>query len=115
MRKLTNPISADNQTASKTLAQQLRWQVIWAAIAFSIAVIASIFYINWRSLEFAANEMFILDAKNILQDYLERKGFSSIEEFRGIASSRVVEQSAVRRKSEEYNGGYTTPELAVEE
>ncbi|OUD08453.1 hypothetical protein BVC71_13195 [Marivivens niveibacter] len=50
-----------------------------------------------------------------LLDFLERKGFNSIEEFRGIASSRVVEQSAVRRKSEEYNGGYTTPELAVEE
>ncbi|MEC7764575.1 MAG: tRNA-dihydrouridine synthase [Pseudomonadota bacterium] len=41
-----------------------------------------------------------------LSDYLERKGFSSIEEFRGIARSRIVEHSQIRRKSEEYNGGY---------
>lgn len=66
-----NPISPPNKSAPKTLSQQLRWQVIWAAIAFSIAVIVSIFYINWRSLEFAANEMFVLDAKNIFRNYFE--------------------------------------------
>ncbi|MEM1300309.1 MAG: tRNA-dihydrouridine synthase, partial [Pseudomonadota bacterium] len=41
-----------------------------------------------------------------LSEYLERKGFSSIEEFRGIACERVVEHSQVRRKSDAYNGGY---------
>ncbi|KAA2316076.1 hypothetical protein DL237_13340 [Pseudooceanicola sediminis] len=41
-----------------------------------------------------------------LDDYLQRKGHSSIEEFRGIARERVVEHSQVRRKSEAYNGGY---------
>ncbi|WP_177236395.1 tRNA-dihydrouridine synthase [Albimonas pacifica] len=41
-----------------------------------------------------------------LSDYLARKGFSSIEEFRGIARERIVEHSKVRRKSEAYNGGY---------
>ncbi|MEM8553212.1 MAG: tRNA-dihydrouridine synthase [Pseudomonadota bacterium] len=41
-----------------------------------------------------------------MTDYLKRKGFSSIEEFRGIARERVVEHSQVRRKSDEYNGGY---------
>jgi dihydropyrimidine dehydrogenase (NAD+) subunit PreA len=41
-----------------------------------------------------------------LADYLERKGYSSIEEFRGIARERIVEHSQIRRKSEAYNGGY---------
>ena len=41
-----------------------------------------------------------------LADYLERKGYSSIEEFRGIARERIVEHSQVRRKSDAYNGGY---------
>ncbi|MGI3164309.1 tRNA-dihydrouridine synthase [Pseudooceanicola sp. 200-1SW] len=41
-----------------------------------------------------------------LSDYLERKGFASIEEFRGLARERIVEHSKIRRKSEEYNGGY---------
>lgn len=41
-----------------------------------------------------------------LADYLERKGYSSIEEFRGIARERIVEHSRIRRKSEAYNGGY---------
>lgn len=41
-----------------------------------------------------------------LADYLERKGFASLEEFRGIACERVVEQSKIRRKSGAYNGGY---------
>ncbi len=37
---------------------------------------------------------------------LERKGYASIEEFRGIARERIVEHSRIRRKSEAYNGGY---------
>ena len=41
-----------------------------------------------------------------LADYMERKGYSSVEEFRGIARERVVEHSRVRRKSDAYNGGY---------
>ncbi len=41
-----------------------------------------------------------------LTDYLERKGYASIEEFRGIARERIVEHSRIRRKSEAYNGGY---------
>jgi dihydropyrimidine dehydrogenase (NAD+) subunit PreA len=41
-----------------------------------------------------------------LTDYLDRKGYSSIEEFRGIARERIVEHAQVRRKSETYNGGY---------
>lgn len=44
-----------------------------------------------------------------LGDYLQRKGYSSIDEFRGIARERVVEHSRVRRKSETYNGGYAQP------
>ncbi len=38
--------------------------------------------------------------------YLEAKGHSSIEDFRGIARERIVEHSKIRRKSEDYNGGY---------
>ncbi|MEI4470133.1 tRNA-dihydrouridine synthase [Frigidibacter sp. MR17.24] len=41
-----------------------------------------------------------------LADYLDRKGYRSIEEFRGIARERIVEHSKIRRKSEAYNGGY---------
>jgi dihydroorotate dehydrogenase len=41
-----------------------------------------------------------------LSEYMDRKGFNSIEEFRGIACERVVEHAQVRRKSDEYNGGY---------
>lgn len=42
-----------------------------------------------------------------LNDYLERKDYASIEEFRGAARERIVEHSAVRRKSGNYNGGYS--------
>ena len=38
--------------------------------------------------------------------YMDRKGYSSIEDFRGIARDRIVEHSQVRRKSDVYNGGY---------
>jgi dihydropyrimidine dehydrogenase (NAD+) subunit PreA len=48
----------------------------------------------------------IQELKHDLDDYLERKGCSSIEEIRGIARERIVEHSQVRRKSEDYNGGY---------
>ncbi|MCH2095532.1 MAG: tRNA-dihydrouridine synthase [Rhodobacteraceae bacterium] len=41
-----------------------------------------------------------------LSDYMERKGHTSIEDFRGIARSRIVEHAQVRRKSDDYNGGY---------
>ncbi len=41
-----------------------------------------------------------------LSDYLERKGYKSIEDFRGLARQRIVEHSQVRRKSDAYNGGY---------
>ncbi|NIZ10095.1 tRNA-dihydrouridine synthase [Pseudooceanicola sp. HF7] len=41
-----------------------------------------------------------------LADYLERKGHTSIEDFRGIARERIVEHSQVRRKSDDYNGGF---------
>lgn len=48
----------------------------------------------------------IQDLKDDLGAYLEEKGFSSIEDFRGIARERIVEQSQIRRKSGDYNGGY---------
>ena len=41
-----------------------------------------------------------------LADYLERHGYSSIEEIRGIARNRIVQHSQVRRKSGNYTGGY---------
>ncbi|MEL6582574.1 MAG: tRNA-dihydrouridine synthase [Pseudomonadota bacterium] len=44
-----------------------------------------------------------------LADYLERKSYNSIEEFRGIAGNRIVEHSQIRRKSDAYNGGYKVP------
>ncbi|MEQ3728138.1 MAG: tRNA-dihydrouridine synthase [Tateyamaria sp.] len=49
----------------------------------------------------------IQELKDDLTEYMQRKGHSSIEEFRGIARERVVEHSSVRRKSDAYNGGFT--------
>ncbi|MDO6588628.1 NAD-dependent dihydropyrimidine dehydrogenase subunit PreA [Loktanella sp. D2R18] len=48
----------------------------------------------------------IQELKDDLGAYLQDKGFSSIEDFRGIARERIVEQSQIRRKSADYNGGY---------
>ena len=48
----------------------------------------------------------IQELKDDLTEYMERKGYSSIEEFRGCARHRIVEHSQVRRKSDAYNGGY---------
>ena len=41
-----------------------------------------------------------------LAAYMESKGYTSIEDFRGIARERIVEHSKIRRKSEDYNGGF---------
>ena len=41
-----------------------------------------------------------------MREYMRRKGYGSIEEFRGIARERIVEHAQVRRKSDAYNGGY---------
>ena len=49
----------------------------------------------------------IKELKHDLNDYLERKEYSSIEEIRGVARERIVEHSKVRRKSGSYNGGYS--------
>lgn len=51
----------------------------------------------------------IQELNDDLATYLERKGFSSIEDFRGLARERIVEHSKIRRKSEAYNGGYSIP------
>ena len=48
----------------------------------------------------------IQELKNDLSEYLEHKGYSSIEGFRGLARDRIVEHAQVRRKSGAYNGGY---------
>ena len=48
----------------------------------------------------------IQELKHDLNEYLERKGYSSIEQIRGVARERIVEHSQVRRKSGTYNGGY---------
>ncbi|MEM8578328.1 MAG: tRNA-dihydrouridine synthase [Pseudomonadota bacterium] len=52
----------------------------------------------------------IQELKTDLADFMERKGYRSIEEFRGIASSRIVEHAQVRRKSDTYNGGFAAAE-----
>ena len=48
----------------------------------------------------------IQELKQDLNEYLEHKGYSSIEQIRGVARDRIVEHSRVRRKSGSYNGGY---------
>ncbi|CUH53634.1 tRNA-dihydrouridine synthase [Shimia marina] len=54
----------------------------------------------------------IEELKTDLVEYLERHGHDSIEAFRGIARERIVEHSQVRRKSDDYNGGYLEPTAA---
>lgn len=41
-----------------------------------------------------------------LNEFMERKGYNSIEELRGVARDRIVEHAQVRRKSGKYNGGH---------
>ncbi|MFZ8898566.1 MAG: tRNA-dihydrouridine synthase [Alphaproteobacteria bacterium] len=41
-----------------------------------------------------------------LNEFMERKGYKSIEELRGVARDRIVEHAQVRRKSGNYNGGH---------
>jgi len=48
----------------------------------------------------------IQELKDDLAAYLESKGHDSLHDFRGIARERIVEHSQIRRKSDEYNGGY---------
>ena len=48
----------------------------------------------------------IQELKEDLRDNLRRKGYSSIEDFRGLARERIVEHSDIRRKSDAYDGGY---------
>ena len=48
----------------------------------------------------------IQELKDDLSEYLVRKGYSSIEDVRGIARERIVEHAQVRRKSDAYNGGF---------
>lgn len=51
----------------------------------------------------------IQELKDDLSAYLDRKGYASLEEFRGLARERIVEHAQVRRKSDTYNGGYKIP------
>jgi signal transduction histidine kinase len=55
------------KSSTKTLAQQLRWQIIFAGIAFSIALIVSLFFITWRSIEFAVDSFARVEAHNLLK------------------------------------------------
>ena len=48
----------------------------------------------------------IQEMKDDLSDYMQRHGYSSIEEFRSVARDRVVKHSQIRRKSDAYDGGY---------
>jgi signal transduction histidine kinase len=56
-----------DKSSTKTLAQQLRWQIIFAGIAFSIVLIVSLFFITWRSIEFAVDSFARVEAYNLLK------------------------------------------------
>ncbi len=51
----------------KTLAQQLRGQLILVAIAFGLAIVVSISFITWRSVEFAADNLLKMEATAVEQ------------------------------------------------
>lgn len=55
------------KAATKTLAQQLRWQILIAGIGFSIAMIISLSFITLRSVEFAVDSFVKMEAHNLLQ------------------------------------------------
>ncbi|MCH2165693.1 MAG: tRNA-dihydrouridine synthase [Marinovum sp.] len=52
----------------------------------------------------------IQELKDDMLDYMDRKGYASLEEFRACARHRIVQHAQVRRKSGSYNGGYLAAE-----
>lgn len=55
------------KSATKTLAQQLRWQIILAGIAFSFAIIISLSFITWRSVEFTIDSFLKMETYNLVK------------------------------------------------
>ncbi|MFT4765523.1 MAG: signal transduction histidine kinase [Oleispira sp.] len=53
--------------ATKTLAQQLRWQILIAGIGFSIAMIISLSFITLRSVEFSVDSFVKMEVHNLLK------------------------------------------------
>ena len=67
----------------KTLAQQLRGQLILVAIAFGFAIVLSLSFITWRSVEFAADNLLKMEAFNVERQLLEQSDYQlpSTKEF----------------------------------
>jgi signal transduction histidine kinase len=55
------------KSSTKTLAQQLRWQILIAGIGFSIVLIVSLSFITLRSVEFAVESYSKMEAHNLLK------------------------------------------------
>ncbi len=56
-----------SKSPARTLAQQLRWQLLLAGLAFSFAIILSLNILTWRSVEFAADSFMRFEAHSLLK------------------------------------------------
>jgi dihydropyrimidine dehydrogenase (NAD+) subunit PreA len=58
-------------------------------------------------LDHAIGPNVIKDLRNGMAQFMERRGFNSMEEFRGLRRDRVVPHSQIKRPEQlEYHGGY---------
>ncbi len=69
------PLKQSNKHV-KTLAQQLRWQLLLVALALGLAIVISLSFITWRSVEFAADNMLIMEALSLEQQVRANMDFA---------------------------------------
>jgi signal transduction histidine kinase len=70
-------------SSTKTLPQQLRWQLILAGIAFGIAIIVSLTFITIRTVDFATNSILKVEAHNLLNS-LEQQPNKPLPKDKGL-------------------------------
>lgn len=87
------PILLKKRTAgkAKTLAQQLRWQLMLVAIAFGLAIVLSLSFITWRSVEFAADNILKMEAL-ALEQQLEADSEFELPRDQYFQAYRTLEQ-----------------------
>jgi signal transduction histidine kinase len=70
-------------SSTKTLPQQLRWQLILAGIAFGIAIIVSLTFITIRTVDFATDSILKVEAHNLLNS-LEQQPNKPLPKDKGL-------------------------------
>ena len=64
-----------SEKQAKTLSQQLRWQLLLVAGAMGIAIVISLTFITWRSVEFAADNILKMEAQTLEKQLLTDSDF----------------------------------------